>query len=74
MHNVLMILTLTFIPGHTDLNHENSQCLSISETIEAMAIQFAVKIVRLTVYMIIARPITLTFIQGHKYVSNLTTL
>ena len=32
MHHVLIILTLTFIQGHTDLNHENNKCLIISET------------------------------------------
>ena len=52
MHHVLTILSLTFIQGrHTDLNqHENKQCLIISQTIEAMPITFAVKIVRLKVY------------------------
>ena len=39
-----------------------------------MPITFAVNIVRLMVYVIIASPMTLTFIQGHNYVSNLTTL
>ena len=34
-------------------------------------IMFAVKIVRLKVYMTIAIPTTLTFVQGHKCVSNL---
>ena len=37
------------------------------------AIKFAVKIVRLKFYMTIASPMTLTFIQGHKCVSNVTT-
>ena len=32
MHHVLIILTLTFIQGHTDLNHENNKCSIISET------------------------------------------
>ena len=33
MHRVLIILTLTFIQGHTDINHENNTCLIIqSET------------------------------------------
>ena len=45
MHLVLSILTLSFIQGHTDLNHENTKCLNISETIEAISIKFAVKIV-----------------------------
>ena len=46
----------------------------ISVTVQAMAIKFAVKIVRLKVYMTIASPMTVTFIQGHKCVSNLTPL
>ena len=45
MHLVLSILTLSFIQGHTDLDHENTKCLIILETIEAMPIKFAVKIV-----------------------------
>ena len=47
MHHVLMILTLTFIQGHTDLNHEKNNCSIISETCQAMPIKFAVRIVRL---------------------------
>ena len=47
VHHVFIILTLTFIQGHTGLNHENNKCLIISETIEAMPITFAVKIVQL---------------------------
>ena len=49
MHHVLLILTLTFIQGHTDFNHENSKCLIIPETVQAMPIKFAVKVVRLKV-------------------------
>ena len=67
MHHVLMILTLTFIQGHTDRNHEYNTCLIISETIQAMPSTFAVKIVRLKVYMNIASPMTLAFLQGHKW-------
>ena len=37
-----------------------------------MTVKFAVKIVRLRVYMTIASPMTLTIIQGHKCTSNLT--
>ena len=73
MHHVLIIVTLAFIQGHTDLNHENNKCLIISETTQAMHIKFAVKIVRLKVYMTIVSPTTLPFIQGHKCVSDLTT-
>ena len=39
----------------------------------AMTITFAVKIVRLMVYMAIDNPMTVTVIQGHKCASNLTT-
>ena len=65
MRRMLIILTLTFIQGHTDLNHENNKCLIISETIQAMPITFSVKIVRVSM--------TMSFTQGHKRVSNLTT-
>ena len=68
MHRVLIILTLTFIQGHTDRNHENNKCLIISEIIQAMPINVAAKTVRLN-----ASPMTLTFIQDHKCVSNWTT-
>ena len=52
MHRILSILTLTFIQGHTDRSHENNICLIISDNIQAMPIKFAVKIVRLKVYII----------------------
>ena len=35
MHQVLIILTLTFTQGHTDQNNKNNKCLIISETIQA---------------------------------------
>ena len=70
MHRVLIILAMTLIQGHTDLKHENNECLIISETIQAMPINFAVKIVRLRVYMTIASLMTLTFIQGHKCIQT----
>ena len=60
MHHMIMILTSTFIQGQTDLNHENNEGLIISETIQAMPITFAVRIVRLKVYVTIASPMTLT--------------
>ena len=63
---------MAFIQGHTYLNLENSKYSIISETAQAMPF-FAVKIARVKVYMTIASPTTLTFIQGHRYVSNLTT-
>ena len=69
IHHVLITLALTFIQGHTDLNHENTLNLMIFETVTAMTIKFAVKIVvRLKVYIIFARPMTLTFNLGHNYV------
>ena len=39
-----------------------------------MTTKLAVKTVLLKVYMAIARPMTLTSIQGHKCASHLTTL
>ena len=51
MHHVLIILTVTFIQGHTDLNRENNKCSIISNTVQAIAMKFAVKIVRLKVYI-----------------------
>ena len=39
MHHVLIILTLTFIWGHTDLNHKNNSFI-VSDTIQAMPIKF----------------------------------
>ena len=50
MRHVFVILTLTFIQGHTELNLENNKCLIISETVQAIPMKFAVKIVRLKVY------------------------
>ena len=47
MHHVLIILTLTFIQGHIDLNHENNKCSIISEIFQALPIKFFVQIVRL---------------------------
>ena len=46
MYHVAHLFTLTFIQGHTDLNHENNKCSIISETVEAMPMAFSVKIVR----------------------------
>ena len=45
MHHLLIVLTLTFIQGHTNLNHENNNVLIISVTVQAVPIRFAVKIV-----------------------------
>ena len=55
MHHVLIILTLTFTQGHTYLNHENNKCSIISETVQAIPIRFAVKIVRLKVCIIFSQ-------------------
>ena len=72
MHHVLIIWTLTLIQAHTALNHANNKGLIISEAIQAiMPIKFAVKIVRLKVYLSIASQMTFAFIQDHKRVSNL---
>ena len=60
------------LQGHTYLNHENNKCFTILETIQVMFIKFAVKIVRLKVYMVIASAMTLTLIQNDKCVSNFT--
>ena len=62
MHQVLIILTVIFIQGHTYLNYSSN------------AHQVAVKIVTKGLYMTIESPMTLTFIQGRKCVSNLTTI
>ena len=63
VHHVLIMLTLILIEGHTGLNHERHTCLIISETVQAMPITFAVKIVRLKVYTtMIASLMTLIFI------------
>ena len=72
MHYQLTIMTLAFIRGHTDTNHEDNKCLIISETFEVMPIKFAVKIVLLMVCIIFASLMTLTFTQGHNCISNLT--
>ena len=50
MYRLLIILTLTFIQGHTDEDNKSS---ILSETIQEIPITFAVKIVRLKVYIII---------------------
>ena len=55
MHHVLIIFTLTFIQDHTYVNPENNQCSIISEIVQAISIKFAVKIVRLKVYIIFSQ-------------------
>ena len=49
---MLIIWTLPFIQVHTDLNDKNNKCSIISETVQAMPITVAVRIVRLKVYII----------------------
>ena len=44
MHHVLIILTMTFIQGRKNRNHENNKYFIISETIQVMPITFAVKV------------------------------
>ena len=46
MHHVVIMLTLTFIQGYTDLNHEINKYLVILKTVQAMPSTFAVTIVR----------------------------
>ena len=74
MHDVLIILTLTFIQDHTHLYYETNKCSSISETVQAIPIKFAVKIVRLNVYIILSQSNDLALHQEHNCVSNLTTV
>ena len=66
MHLMLILLTLTFIQGHTDLNHESNKCPIISETIQAIPNKFAVKIVRLKIYIIFSQSDDLA--QGHNFI------
>ena len=74
MYHVLIILTLNFIQDRIDLNHETNKCLIISETIQAMPIIFAVKIVRQKVYRNYDHCQSDDLdLQGHKCVSGLTT-
>ena len=51
VHRMLITLTLTFIQGHIDLNDKDNKCSIISETVQAIPITFAAKIVRLKVYI-----------------------
>ena len=55
MHHVLIILALTFIQDHTDINRENSKCSIISETVQTMPVNFAVMIVRLKIDVIFSQ-------------------
>ena len=55
IHHVLIILTLTFIQGNTNINHGNHTCSIISETVLTIPITFAVKIVRLKSYLMLSQ-------------------
>ena len=74
MHHMLIILALTFIQGHINLIHENNTFFIISETLQAVLIKFAVKIVRLKVWMIFSQSDGLALTQGHNCISNLTNV
>ena len=40
MQHVLIILSLTFIQGHTDRYQENNKCLIISKTVQEIVVLF----------------------------------
>ena len=61
---------MTFRRGHTDRNHENNKCLITSETIQAMPITFAVKIVRLNDHMTIASLMTLVLLFNLQFLGQ----
>ena len=67
---MLIILTCTFIQGHIHLNHEHNECSIVSETVQAVPIKFAVKIVRLKVNIIFSQSDDL----DHNCVSNVTNV
>ena len=50
MHHVIIILTVTFIQGPTDINHE--MFYYFRNLFQTMPIKFTVKIIRLKVYII----------------------
>ena len=60
-HNYILIMEINRIIS-----------VNISDTVQAIPVMCAVKIVILKVYMTNASPVTLMFTQGHTYVSNLT--
>ena len=64
------ILTLTFKVTQVEIMKETHVYV---RNYSAVPIKFAGKIVRLNAYITIASPMTLTFIQGRKCISNLTT-
>ena len=73
VHHVSICFTLTFVQGHTYLNHENNKGSITSETVQARPIKFPVKIVRIKVYIILASPMTLTVTQGYNCVDKRDT-
>ena len=72
MHHVLVILTLAFIQGHTGVNHDTNKCSISSETVEAIPIKLAVKIVRPKVYIIFSQSDDLALYSRSELRLNLT--
>ena len=53
---MLIILTLAFIQGHTDLTpHKNNKYSIISDSVQAMPIKLAMEIVRQKVYIVFSQ-------------------
>ena len=74
MHDVLIILILIFIQGHTDLNHRIIINVWLCQMLfNQCPSRFLWRCSDWRVCATIISPVTLTFIQGHKCVSNLTT-
>ena len=55
MHHALIVFTLIVIQGHRDLNLDNNTCSFFPETVQAIPITFAVKIVRRKVNIFFSR-------------------
>ena len=71
MHHVLITFTLTFIQSQTDINHENYKCL-FQKLFKQCPSSCCEDSPTKGIYMAIGSPMTFTFIQGHKCVSNVT--
>ena len=71
MHHLVIILTLTFIQGHTDHNHENNKCSIISET-ASNAYQVYCEDCLTKGLQSFFSLMTLLFTQGHNCVSDLS--
>ena len=56
IYHVFILLNLTLIQGHIDLNHENHTFWIISDTVQAIHIKFAVNIIRLKRYILFSQP------------------